>query len=79
MATEEELRKALRAFRKRLKMTQLEEDSKLGRSHLTGQKNTITAIQPPLGFGKAIWQELCDKGALKYDGGGLYMATGKEI
>jgi hypothetical protein len=30
MATDDELRKALKAFRKRLKLTQLEDDSKLG-------------------------------------------------
>jgi len=71
-ATEEELRKALKAFKKRLKMTQLEEDSKLGRSPLTGAKSTITAIQPPLGFGREVWEELATQGYLKRDGGGFY-------
>ena len=71
-ATEEELKRALKAFKKRLKMTQLEEDSRLGRSPLTGAKSTITAIQPPSGFGREIWEELRDKGYLKNDGGGFY-------
>ncbi|HZZ42167.1 MAG TPA: hypothetical protein VFE58_04460 [Tepidisphaeraceae bacterium] len=79
MATEVELRSALKAFRKRLKMMQLEDDSKLGRSPLTGQKSTVTAIRPPAGFGKEIWEELATKEVLKYDGGGLYMLTGKEL
>jgi len=79
MATEEELRKALKAFRKRLKMMQLEEDSRLGHSPLTGAKTTVTAIRPPLGFGKEIWEELASKGVLKYDGGGLYLSTGKDL
>ncbi|MDB5302773.1 MAG: hypothetical protein JWM97_322, partial [Phycisphaerales bacterium] len=35
-ATEEELRKAFKAFKKRVKMLQLEEDSRLGHSPLTG-------------------------------------------
>ena len=42
-ATEEELKKALKAFKKRLKLTQLEEDSRLGHSPLTGAKNKIVA------------------------------------
>lgn len=71
-ATEEELKKALKAFKKRLKLTQLEEDSRLGHSPLTGAKSQIAAIQPPSGFGKEIWQELADKGYLKNDGGGFY-------
>jgi hypothetical protein len=71
-ATEEELRKALKAFKKRLKLTQLEEDSRLGRSPLTGSKTTIISIQPPSGFGKEIWEELAEKGYLKRDGVGFY-------
>jgi hypothetical protein len=72
-ATEEELRKAIKAFRKRLKLTQLEEDSKLGRSPLTGAKSRVVSIQPPHGFGREIWEELADKGYLKRDGGGFYV------
>jgi hypothetical protein len=71
-ATEEELKKALKAFKKRLKLTQLEEDSRLGHSPLTGAKSRITAIQPPVGFGREIWEELSQKGYLKNDGGGFY-------
>jgi hypothetical protein len=70
--TEEDMKKAFKAFKKRLKMTQLEEDSKLGRSPLTGAKSTIVAIQPPLGFGKEVWEELANHGYLKRDGGGFY-------
>ena len=72
-STDEDLKKALKAFKKRLKLTQLEEDSKLGHSPLTGSKSQILSIQPPNGFGREIWQELVDKGFLKYDGGGFYV------
>jgi hypothetical protein len=72
MATEEELKKALKAFRKRMKLTQLEDDSKLGHSPLTGSRSQIVSIQPPSGFGKEIWEELADKGMLKRDGIGFY-------
>jgi len=71
-ATEEELRKALKAFKKRLKLTQLEDDSKLGHSPLTGARSQVVAIQPPMGFGREIWSELVEKGYLKNDGGGFY-------
>ena len=71
-ATEEELRKALKAFKKRMKLTQLDDDSKLGHSPLTGSKGKIVSIQPPVGFGKEIWEELAEKGYLKRDGGGFY-------
>lgn len=65
-------KQALKAFRKRLKTTQLDEDSKLGRSPLTGGRNRIVAIQPPLGFGRPVWEELVAKGYLKRAGGGMY-------
>ena len=70
--TEEELKRAFKAFKKRMKMMQLEEDSRLGHSPLTGSKNKIVSMQPPLGFGREVWEELADKGFLKRDGGGFY-------
>lgn len=72
-ANEEELKKALKAFKKKLKLMRLEEDSRLGHGPLSGTgKQTIVSIQPPSGFGREIWQELADKGHLKNDGGGFY-------
>ena len=47
-STDEELKKALKAFKKRLKMTQLDDDSKLGHSPLTGNHTHVLAIQPPM-------------------------------
>ena len=72
MATEEELRKALKAFKKRMKLTQLDDDSRLGHSPLTGSRSTVVSMQPPAGFGREIWEELAAKGYLKNDGGGFY-------
>ena len=71
-ATDEELKKALKAFKKRMKLTQLDDDSRLGRSPLTGAKASVVSIQPPAGFGREIWEELAEKGFLKRDGGGFY-------
>ena len=69
---DEELRKALKAFKKRMKLTQLDDDSKLGHSPLTGAKSKVISIQPPAGFGREIWDELVEKGFLKRDGVGFY-------
>jgi hypothetical protein len=72
-STEEDLRKAMKAFKKRLKLTRLDDDSRLGHSPLTGSNRTkVVAIQPPSGFGREIWEELADKGLLKRDGTGFY-------
>ena len=71
-ATEEELKKAFKAFKKRVKLTQLNDDSRLGHSPLTGKRETVVAIQPPAGFGREIWEELAEKGYLRRDGGGFY-------
>lgn len=79
-ASDEDLKKALKAFRKRLKMAQLEEDSRLGHSPLTGSKTKIVSIRPPLGFGREIWEELADKGFLKRDVSGCYeLVEGKQF
>jgi len=72
-ATEEELKKAFKAFKKRLKLTRLDEESKIGHGPMsTGEGSRVMSIQPPLGFGREIWEELADKGFLKRDGQGFY-------
>jgi hypothetical protein len=72
-ATEEEMRKALKAFKKRLKLTRLDDDSKIGHGPLSGTGKVETvAIQPPSGFGRDIWEELADKGYLKRDTSGFF-------
>ncbi|MBC7785280.1 MAG: hypothetical protein H7144_15705 [Burkholderiales bacterium] len=74
----EDEKKAIKAFKKRLKMHQLEEDSRLGRSHLTGARNSIVAIQPPTGHAREIWPQLVAKGYLTPDGGNFYkLVAGK--
>lgn len=73
MASDEELHKAMRAFKKRLKLTQLDDESRLGVGPLkTGRQARVVSIQPPAGFGREIWEELADKGFLKRDGIGFY-------
>jgi hypothetical protein len=71
--SKEELRLAMKAFRKRLKLTRLDDESGMGYGPMSsGQKSGIVAIRPPDQFPKAIWQELAKQGKLKHDRGGLY-------
>ena len=72
-STEEELKKALKAFKKRLKLMRLDDDSRIGHGPMSGGgKEKVMSMQPPLGFGREIWEELADKGFLKRDGVGFY-------
>jgi hypothetical protein len=72
----EELKKAMKAFRKRLKVTRLDDESRLGYGAMTGGgKSGIVAISPPNQFSNAVWEELAKQGKLKYVGQGLYELT----
>ena len=71
--TPEELRKAMKAFKKRLKLTRLDSESGLGGGAMSGGKSSgIVAIRPPVQFRQAIWDELVARGRLKASGHGLY-------
>ncbi len=68
-----ELKRAMKAFKKRFKLTLLNEESKLGRNPLTsGKKSDVVAIMPPHQYPDAIWQELIRRGRLKDAGNGFY-------
>ncbi len=67
------LKRAMKAFRKRLKLTRLGEESKLGRSPLTsGKKSSVVAIMPPNQYPREVWDELVRLGRLKNAGTGFY-------
>jgi hypothetical protein len=70
--TPQELKQALKAFKKRLKLTQLDEESKLGGGPLSHNRARIVAITPPNQFAPSIWEELVKQGKLKKAGGGTY-------
>lgn len=69
----ETLHSAMKAFKKRLKLTQLNEDSKLSARALTGgSKTVVAAIQPPNQFPREVWEALADRGNLKRENHGFY-------
>jgi hypothetical protein len=63
----------LKAFKKRLKLTRLDDESSLGRGPLSGGKSSgIVAITPPHQYPRAVWDQLVAQGRLKYAGQGMY-------
>lgn len=68
------LKSALKAFRKRLKATLLDDESKLGGhgAMTSGRKSGLVGITPPREFPRAVWDELVKQGHLRYLGQGLY-------
>ncbi len=71
--TPDEIRKAMKAFKKRLKLARLDDESSLGHGPMTsGRSSEIVAIMPPNQYPKAVWDELVARGRLKYAGQGLY-------
>ncbi len=69
----QELKAALKAFRKRLKLTQLDDQSRIGVGPMSsGRPSGIVAITPPDQFPQAVWEELARQGKLRRAGGGLY-------
>lgn len=68
-----ELDAAMRAFHKRIKVSRLADESRLGGRYTSGGRHSdIDAIKPPDGFSDEIWQALVRAGKLKDMGGGFY-------
>lgn len=69
----ENLKRAMKAFRKRLKLTKLDEESKLGGRYTSaGRQSSIVAILPPHQYPTEVWQALVMQGKLKNTGQGFY-------
>ena len=71
--SKDQLKAAMKAFKKRLKLTRLDDESRIGRSPTTtGHGSDIVAIRPPTDFPQAVWDELVKQGKLKRDRNGMY-------
>ena len=69
----EVLKSAYNAFKKRWKLTRLDQESRIGRGPMSaGQKSTIDGIIPPNQFPNAVWEALAKQGRIKYTGSGFY-------
>jgi len=72
--SEDILKQAYNAFKKRWKLTRLDQESKLGghRPTSAGKSSDIAGIVPPTQFGPEVWRELARTGRIKDRGGGFY-------
>jgi hypothetical protein len=72
------LKSAMKAFKKRLKLTALDDDSSLGRGAFSKGHTGVFAIRPPSQFPPEVWQELRRQGKLIDSGHGLYQLAKSE-
>lgn len=64
--SKEELQRALKAFKKRLKLTRRDDESRIGGGAFSqGKKSGIVGIAPPDGFPDGVWEALVKKGRLR--------------
>ena len=67
------LAEALKAFKKRLKVTRLDDESQLGHGPFSsGQRSGGMGIRPPDQFEPGVWEALVAAGQLRRGPGGLY-------
>jgi hypothetical protein len=66
----------MKLFKKRLKLTRLDDESRLGHGATSkGGRSGIVAITPPAGFPQAVWDELVRQGKLRRAGEGMLEMT----
>jgi hypothetical protein len=71
--SKEECKRALKAFKKRLKLMRLDDESRIGGASMSGGlKSNIVAIRPPGKYPQEVWDELVRLGRLKEAGPGQY-------
>lgn len=67
------LKRAMKAFKKRLKVMRLDDESSLGGGPFSsGRDSSIVAIQPPGQYPREVWDKLVELGRLRRAEGGLY-------
>ena len=73
----ETLKKAMKAFRRRVKLTRLDQESKLGVGPMSsGRTSEFDSIIPPHEFPAEVWRALAAEGRLEDTGRGFYKLPG---
>jgi hypothetical protein len=71
--TKETLQRAMKALKRRLKLTRLDDESRLGHDAMTrGGRSGITGVKGPEQYPAEVWQALAQKGRIRDLGQGLY-------
>lgn len=70
--TKETLQRAMKALKKRLKVTRLDDESKLGHDPMSkGGHSGVVGVKPPPQYPAEVWQALEQKGRIRIDRHGL--------
>jgi len=69
VAMTEDQKKAYKAFKKRIKLSRLDDESGLSPG---SKRSAIAGITPPFGFPAGVWDELVAQGMLRKEGSGTY-------
>lgn len=70
--TKETLTRAMKALKKRLKLTRLDDESRLGHDAMSkGSRSGIFAVKAPSQYPLEVWQALEQKGRVRIDQSGL--------
>ncbi len=71
--TKETLKRASKAFRRRLKLTREEDENRLGHNAMTsGRASSIVGIKPPEQYPQEVWDTLVTLGRLRVIEPGVY-------
>ncbi len=71
--TKETIKRAVKAFRRRLKLTREEDEARLGNDAMTqGRKSSIVGVKPPEQYPQEVWDELVKRGRMRSLGDGVY-------
>ncbi|MFK7743251.1 MAG: hypothetical protein AB8H80_23245 [Planctomycetota bacterium] len=70
--TKETLKRAAKALKKRLKLTRLDDESRLGHDAMSkGEGSGINAVRPPEQYPAEVWSALEEKGRVRITREGL--------
>ncbi|HEX6810484.1 MAG TPA: hypothetical protein VF384_02570 [Planctomycetota bacterium] len=70
--TKETLQRAMKALKKRLKVTRLDDESKLGHDPMSkGGHSGVVGVKPPQQYPPEVWQALEAKGRIRIDRHGI--------
>jgi hypothetical protein len=70
--TKETLQRAMKALKKRMKLTRLDDESRLGHDAMSrGGHSGIVAVKPPQQYPDEVWAALEAKGRIRIDRHGL--------
>lgn len=70
--TKETLHRAMKALKKRIKLTRLDDESRLGHDPMSkGGHSGIVGVRPPEQYPAEVWQALEQKGRIRTDRHGL--------